>query len=189
MSELLLTIWAWLHTREGRKIFRYTMTSVITTCVSLFVLGMVFGVFKLWTEVPSTIFANVVAAFPSYWLNRRWAWGKSGRSHLVKEVLPFWTMSAASIAFSMVGASLARYLGGHVWHLHHLAQTALVLIANVMSFGIFWVLKLMVFNRTFKVPTLMEEMDEHLQAEELHGVAVRAGTVAVSAEDDSAAVG
>jgi putative flippase GtrA len=171
MSELLLTVWSWLHTREGRKIFRYTMTSVITTCVSLCVLGLVFGVFRLWSEVPSTIFANVCAAFPSYWLNRRWAWGKAGRSHMVKEVLPFWIMSASSIAFSMVGAWVARDLG-HRLQLDHLEQTALVLFANVMSFGIFWVLKLMVFNRTFKMPTLAEEIGEHLR-EEGEGIASR----------------
>ena len=165
MSELAARIWAWLHTHEGRKIFRYTMTSVITTGVSLFVLGIVFGVLKLWTEVPSTVFANVVAAFPSYWLNRKWAWGKSGRSHFVKEVLPFWSVSAASIAFSTIGASVARYLG-RTWHLHHLEQTGLVLFANVVSFGIFWVLKMLVFNRTFRVPTLIEEIDEHLEMEE-----------------------
>lgn len=165
MTEHLLKLRAWLHTREGQKIFRYTMTSVITTGVSLFVLAMVFGVLKLWSEVPSTIFANVVAAVPSYYLNRMWAWGKGGRSRLVKEVLPFWVMSAASISFSMVGAALARYFG-HRWGLDHLEQTGLVLLANVLSFGIFWVLKLMVFNRTFRVPSLMEEMDEHLEAEE-----------------------
>lgn len=165
MSELVTVVWDWLHTREGRKIFRYTMTSVITTGVSLFVLGLVFGVLRLWSEVPSTLFANVVAAFPSYWLNRRWAWGKSGRSHVLREVLPFWVMALTSIAFSMVGASLARYLGTH-FQLHHFEETVLVLAANVLSFGIFWVLKLMVFNRTFKVPALLDEMDEHLRSEE-----------------------
>lgn len=182
MSERLLKLWAWLHTREGQKIFRYTMTSVISTGVSLFVLGMVFGVLHLWSEVPSTIFANVIAAFPSYWLNRRWAWGKSGRSHLVKEVLPFWVMSIASIAFSMIGASVAHHISNR-YGLHHLGQTALVMFANVMSFGIFWVLKLMVFNRTFGVPSLAEEIDEHLGEEE--GVA----RVAVQPDDDTAAVG
>jgi putative flippase GtrA len=184
MSEHLLKLWAWLHTREGRKIFRYTLSSVITTGVSLLVLGLVFGVFKLWSEVPSTIFANVVAAVPSYYLARAWAWGKGGRSHLVKEVLPFFVMSAASISFSMVGATTARYLGHH-WDLGHLEQTALVMFANVMSFGIFWVLKLLVFNRTFRVPSLMEEMDEHLQAEEAVAHAER---VVLVAGDDAAAV-
>jgi putative flippase GtrA len=180
MSEILLSVWTWLHTREGRKIFRYTMTSVISTGVSLVVLGLVFGVLRLWTEVPSTIFANIVAAFPSYWLNRRWAWGKGGRSHLLKEVLPFWVMSLASIAFSMVGASVARYLG-HRLQLDHFDQTILVLCANVMSFGIFWVLKLMVFNRTFKMPLLAEELEEHLQTECVEEAGLRPG-------DDAAAV-
>lgn len=164
MSELVTAVWDWLHTREGIKIFRYTMTSVITTLFSLVVLGLVFGVFRVWSEVPSTIFANVMAAFPSYWLNRKWAWGKGGRSHIFKEVLPFWALSLSSIAFSMVGASVARYLGT-VWHLHHFEQTVLVLAANVLSFAIFWVLKLLVFNRTFRVPTLMDELDDHLQTE------------------------
>lgn len=183
MYDLLTRLWEWLHTREGQKIFRYTMTSVITTGVSLLVLGLVFGVFRLWTEVPSTIFANVVAAFPSYWLNRKWAWGKGGRSHLVKEVLPFWVMSAASIAFSTVGAQTARYVG-HTLHTHHFVQTILVLAANVVSFGIFWVLKLMVFNRTFRVPTMMEEMDEHLRAE-----GAPASAVVPSRVDDTESAG
>ena len=66
-------VYDWLHTHEGRKIFRYTMVSVISTAVSLFVIAIVYGVLHIWTEVPSTIFGNVVATFPSYWLNRKWA--------------------------------------------------------------------------------------------------------------------
>jgi putative flippase GtrA len=169
MSDLVRRLWAWLHTHEGRKLFRYTMVSVISTGVSLAALGLLFGVLRVWSEVPDTVLANVIAAFPSYWLNRAWAWGKTGRSHLVKEVLPFWVMAAASIAFSTVGAATARYLG-HQWHLHHLGQTALVMFANLLSFAIFWVLKLLVFNRTFKVPTLLDELDEHLNEEEQPGL-------------------
>lgn len=165
MADLVVRLWDWLHTREGKKIFRYTMTSVISTAVSLVVLALVFGVLRLWSEVPSTIFANVVAAFPSYWLNRKWAWGKSGRSHMVKEVLPFWTMSLTSIAFSMVGASAARALGT-MWHLQHVEQTLLVLTANVVSFGIFWILKLIVFNHTFRVPALVDELGTQVRLEE-----------------------
>jgi putative flippase GtrA len=159
----LRTFYHWLHTHEGRKIFRYTMVSVISTAVSTIVIVIVYGVAKLWTEVPSTIFGNAVATFPSYWLNRRWAWGKSGRSHFVKEVLPFWVMAALGIAFSIIGASLARHIGQH-FKLGHLELTVLVLVANVVSFAVFWVVKLLVFNRLFKVE--LEEFDEHLAAEE-----------------------
>ncbi len=163
MLSRLRTFIAWLHTHEGRKIFRYTMVSVLSTSVSALVIVLVYGVFHLWTEVPSTVFGNAVATFPSYWLNRRWAWGKGGRSHLVKEVLPFWFMSALGIAFSIVGASLARRIGQH-YNLSHFDLTLLVLAANFLSFAIFWVVKLLVFNRMFKVE--LEEFDEHLSVEE-----------------------
>jgi putative flippase GtrA len=175
MTRQIDRLWAWLHTHEGRKLFRYTMVSVISTGVSTITLALVYGVFKWWTEVPSAIFANSVATFPSYWLNRQWAWGKSGRSHFMKEIVPFWAMSAAGIAFSIFFAYGAKILGGskHL-NLPHFEQTALLLVANVISFAIFWVAKLLLFNKLFHVGTLLEEIDEHLDSEEhSEGAAVR----------------
>ena len=165
MSDLLQRLWVWLHTHEGRKVFRYSMVSVISTGVSFVVLLIVYGVLRAWSEVPSTIFANAVATVPSYWLNRSWAWGKSGRSHLVREVAPFWGMAALGIAFSVVGASIARHIG-RTYHFAHIELTAIVLFANVSSFAIFWVLKLMLFNRLFHVPALLDEIEEQVEAEE-----------------------
>jgi putative flippase GtrA len=161
--DRLRSLYAWLHTHEGRKIFRYTMVSVISTIVSLTVIALVFGVFGLKSEVISTIIGNAVATVPSYWLNRRWAWGKTGRSHVMKEIVPFWTMAALGIAFSIVGASVAHHIGVK-YNFSHLELTVVVLVANVISFAIFWVAKLMVFNKMFKVE--LAEFDEHLAAEE-----------------------
>jgi putative flippase GtrA len=156
-------LYQWLHTHEGRKVFRYTMVSVISTAVSLVVIFVVYGVLHLWGEVASTVFGNFVATFPSYWLNRKWAWGKSGRSHLLKEVVPFWVMAVAGIAFSILWAALARHVS-ITYHLNHWETTLVVLVANVMSFAVFWVLKLLVFNRLFRQE--LEEFDEHLTHEE-----------------------
>jgi putative flippase GtrA len=156
-------LYDWLHTHEGRKIFRYTMVSVISSAVSLFVIFIVYGVLRLWSEVPSTVFGNVVATFPSYWLNRKWAWGKHGRSHFLKEMVPFWTLAAIGIAFAIVGASLAKHIG-RALNLDHGEQTMLVLFANVVSFGIFWIAKLLLFNRLFRIE--LDEFDEHLAQEE-----------------------
>ena len=142
---------------------RYTAVSGISTIVSFTVLFFVFGVFKWWSQVPSTIFANLVATFPSYYLNRSWAWGKSGRSHLLKEIVPFWVMSGLGIVVSIFGAQLARHISLK-YNLPHLEQTALVLVANVASFGVFWVLKLLLFNKLFHFE--LEEFDEHLSTEE-----------------------
>ncbi|HWF14941.1 MAG TPA: GtrA family protein, partial [Acidimicrobiales bacterium] len=130
---------------------------------SLIVIALVYGVFHWWSEVPSTVFGNAVATFPSYWLNRKWAWGKHGRSHFLKEVVPFWAVAAAGIAFSIIGASIARHYGIK-YNLDHFEQTVLVLVANVLSFAIFWVLKLLLFNKLFQHE--LEEFDEHLSEEE-----------------------
>jgi putative flippase GtrA len=159
----LQAIYDWLHTHEGRKILRYSMVSVISTAVSLIVIAIVYGGLQIWTEVPSTVFGNAVATVPSYWLNRKWAWGKHGRSHFMKEIVPFFAVAAAGIAFSIIGASIARHLGIK-YNLDHLEQTVLVLVANVASFAIFWVLKLLLFNKLFQHE--LEEFDEHLSEEE-----------------------
>ena len=164
MVELVHKIQEWSKSHEGKKLIRFTAVSVISTGVSFVTLFLVFGVFKVWSQVPSTVFANAVATIPSYNLNRKWAWGKGGRSHLMKEILPFWSMSAVGIAVSVVGAQAARHVSVK-HHLPHLEQTIIVLVANVLSFAIFWVLKLLLFNRLFHVNE-MEEFDEHLELEE-----------------------
>ena len=158
----LLHLWERRDTPEAKQLFRYTMVSVISTIVSFGVLAIVFGLFHVWGEIGSTVFANLTAAVPSYYLNRNWVWGKSGRSHLMKEILPFWVMSGIGIVVSIGGAAVAKHLGT-VHHLGHLEQTVLVLAANVASFGIFWVLKFALFNRLFHVHTL-EELDELVEA-------------------------
>ena len=162
LSERIVHLWEKRETPEAVHLFKYSMVSVISTIVSFGVLFLVFGVLKLWGAVGSTVFANAVATIPSYYLNRKWVWGKGGRSHLTKEIIPFWSLSAVGIFVSIFGAAAARHLS-KVHHLSHLEQTALVLAANLMSFGIFWILKFLIFNRIFHVHPL-EELDELVEA-------------------------
>jgi putative flippase GtrA len=170
-------LWAWAHTHEGKKILRFTSVSAISTVVSNVVLIVVYGAHIITNEVYATIFGNLVATVPSYQLNRTWTWGKRGRSHFRSEILPFWAMSFLGIAFSTIGANLIRM----VIHSHtyprvshhaawpHLLNVFLVAAANLTSFGIFWVLKLKIFNRIFHVNELAE-VDAHLSEEEARGV-------------------
>ncbi len=162
LADRVVHLWEKRDTPEAKHLFKYTMVSVISTVVSFGVLFIVFGVLKLWGPIASTVFANAAATVPSYYLNRKWVWGKGGRSHLTKEIIPFWSLSALGIFVSMGGAALARHLS-KVHHLSHIDQTVLVLVANLASFGIFWVLKFMIFNRMFHVHTL-EELDELVEA-------------------------
>jgi putative flippase GtrA len=148
VKEALLRLWVISREPQGLKVIRYTMVSVISALTSLVMLVLIFGVLRLWGEVVSTLVANIIAGVPSYYLNRRWVWGKGGRSHLWREVLPFWVMSITGIGFALVTSSLAHnFAVSH--HLHHFARTVLVVGANIAAFGILWFLKFLILNRLF----------------------------------------
>jgi len=156
---------AWSKTHQGKKLIRFTSVSVISTLVSQGLIVIFYGLTKWMGVVEATVVANCLATIPAYNLNRRWTWGKSGRSHIVKEVMPFWIMSSMGIAVSFFGSLFARHIvNSH--HLNHtLVGTLIVMAANFLSFSIFWVLKLIVFNRIFHVSEI-EEVEEHLELEE-----------------------
>lgn len=148
MKESVARLWRYLGTPEGIKLIRYTAVSAISALTSLVILTLIYGVLRLWDEVISTLVANLLAGIPSYILNRRWVWKKGGRSHLWREILPFWVMSITGIGFALYAASAAHnFADAH--HLHHLARTVLVVGANIAAFGILWVLKFLILNRLF----------------------------------------
>jgi len=142
--------WAFYRSPLGKKLYRYVMGSVITTVISFGVLTLVYGVLHLWGAVLSTVFANVVATVPAYWLNRTWTWGKAGRSDPWAEVTPFWVLSIIGIAASMGTAQIASDLTRQ-HHLEGLTATILVDAANLFAYGVLFVGKYLVFNRLFAV--------------------------------------
>ncbi len=136
------------------------MVSAVATPIYFIALFVVYGVMRLWTEVPSTIFANVVAGVPAYFLYRNWVWGRSGRSHFMGEVVPFWVVSIIGAIVTVIFAAEARQLGVR-HHLGHELRTGLLLAATVAAFGSLWVGKYFVFHRLFhreeaSTPTLVE---------------------------------
>lgn len=134
---------------EGVKLFKYTLVSAISALTAVVILAFVYGVLRLWTEVPSVLISDILAAIPSYFLNRQWVWGKSGRSHLWREVIPFFAVAITGIGFAIVTASLARsFADAH--DLHHLARTVLVVGANIGAFALVWLAKYLFLNRVFR---------------------------------------
>ena len=144
----LRKLWDVLQSPEGIKVVKYTSVSVISALTSAVILAIGFGVLKLGTEVGCTFGANVLAGIPAYILNRRWVWGKGGRSHIWREIVPFWVMSLSGIGLALFTSSLAHnFAVDH--HLHHLLRTLLVEGANVAAFGTLWFLKFLILNRLF----------------------------------------
>lgn len=164
MPKNLGDLIAWSKTHQGKKLIRYTVTSLITTGVSLSWILITYGFHIIHGVVGATLSGNVVAIIPSYYLNRAWAWGKRGKSHFRKEVVPYWTMSFLGISFSLLGAYLVKHLV-HTHHWSHLVNTGLVAGVNLLSFAIFWVLKILVFNKIFHTDKL-HDIELHLEIEE-----------------------
>ena len=126
---------------------RYTLISAVCVVISIVVLGITKGLLH-WPAFWANIFACAVATVPSYELNRKWAWGKYGKSHLWREMVPFWTLAFIGLAFSTWAAVVAESMARHR-HLSHGAQTLVVELAVLASYGVLWIGKFMIFNKLF----------------------------------------
>lgn len=130
----------WFRSPVGKRAFRYTLGSGIAFAISQVVFIASYGVFHIFGARGSSIFATLAGAVPSYFMNRNWAWEKHGRSHLSKEVIPYFVMSALSLVFSTWSADFAsshRDLIGS----SHVLQVFFVDCAYVASFVILWFAK------------------------------------------------
>ncbi len=138
------------------------MVSVITTIFALGLLGLFYGVLKLASAAWCNIFATAITVIPSYYLNRAWAWGKTGKSHLTKEILPFWIIAILSAFISTVVVHFADKEAQ--LHTHsHAALTLVVEGANFFTYGVLWIAKFMIFNKVlFKHPHLPHIPHPHL---------------------------
>lgn len=156
----------WYETEHGRKLTRYAMVSVVAVPVGE--IGIVIGLAVLNLSAGwAAMFGNSLGALPSYYLNRSWVWGKGGRSHLVKEILPFWTISVIGVLFGGWFGSLGGTYARH----HHITGTVkvvMLLAANLLAFAILWVGKYIFFNKVLFTVShhdgVEHSHDEHTEA-------------------------
>ena len=129
----------------GKKAIKYTLVSVISVAVSQVVFAIAYNLFD-WTAKSASVLATSVGAVPSYVLNRRWAWGKRGRSHLWKEIVPFWVIAFVGLVFSTWSSDFAEtYVRDHEYS--QLVERLAVQGAYFGAFAILWVAKFIVFNK------------------------------------------
>src|ERR1700678_1027140 len=121
------------------------MASVVAVCVSPLCLLFFEGLIGLHAVVSSTL-ATTIAAVPSYEMNRKWAWGKSGRSHFWREVLPFWALALLGWGISTICVRRMETFAKH-HHFAHPLTTFTVAVVYVGTFGVLWVAKFIIFNK------------------------------------------
>jgi putative flippase GtrA len=128
-----------------RKLVRYAAVSVVSTSVSLSILG-----FFIATGAISAGWANVVATsvatIPSFELNRRWVWKKEGQRSLLAEVGPFCAMSFVGLALSTLAVSVAAH-----WATGDgfgtTGRTVIAEAANISTFGALWLAQYAILDR------------------------------------------
>lgn len=138
-------VWRWLWSPTGRVAVRYSIASAISVGISLTVLFLAYGVFHVASAVVCNLIAAAVAAAPSYYLNRNWAWRRSGRSHLWKEVIPFWVLAFVGLGSSLGAVDLAEAIGRALGE-SHLMVSLMVEAASFLAYAVVWVGKFVIFN-------------------------------------------
>jgi putative flippase GtrA len=128
-----------------RKLARYAAVSLISTSVTLSLLGVL-----VYTKALSPGWANVVATaagtVPSFELNRRWVWAKKTKRSCLKEATPFCALSFSGLGLSTLAVKLAA-----AWAADAGLGPGVVALAsqaaNLMTFGSLWVLQYFLLDR------------------------------------------
>lgn len=127
------------------QLARYATVSGIATTTSLVVLGALVATRTLspgWANLAATAAGTV----PSFELNRRWVWGRTGRRSVRAEVVPFAVLSAAGLALSTVTVVLTgRWADGA--GLTDATRTLAVQAANLVGFGVVWLAQFAICDR------------------------------------------
>ncbi len=128
-----------------RRLSRYAAVSVISTTVTLSLLGLF-----VYTKTLPPGWANVVATaagtVPSFELNRRWVWAKKTRRSLAKEVVPFCILSFSGLGLSTVAVKVAAtWAAGAGLGAGGVALASEA--ANLLTFGSLWVVQYFLLDR------------------------------------------
>lgn len=140
---------AYARTPMGIKSIKYAAVSAVAIVVSLSTLGITYGVLRQ-SKTVSQIAAVIVSTIPSYWLNRSWVWGKVGKSHLWREVMPFWAISVFQFAVSLL---VVNWLGGIIERRTevHLYRTLGIQFISLATYGVMWIAKFVFLNKVLFV--------------------------------------
>jgi putative flippase GtrA len=126
------------------RLRRCASVSVVTTVLSLvsLVVMTTFGVAAVLANVMTTALATI----PSYQLNRRWTWSRTGSSNVWREVVPFWAMSFAGLAASTVTVGIADRWAVRA-HVTGVLHTGTILAGHLGGFGLLWIVQFAILDR------------------------------------------
>lgn len=120
------------------------MVSMVNVVVGETILAVAFGLLA-WSARSANLLATCLATIPSYMLNRAWVWGRTGRSRLVREVLPFWGMAFLGLALSTWAAGYAESFAIGVTSTRSV-QTVVVMVSILATYGGLWIARFFILD-------------------------------------------
>ena len=160
------------HARSdaGRRAIRYSMCSVVGVVGTQILLFLFLHVFE-WKPVLSNFVAVTLMSVPVFMLNKYWVWGKRGRAHMRREVIPFWLFTVAGWFLSTLMVILV--VNATSTDANPDGNKLAVQGANIAGFGVLWVLKYLFLDRIMFGPHHHTPYDEDIEREE-HALAPEA---------------
>lgn len=128
--------------RLGVRMFRYTAGSAVAFVVSELCFVALFGPHLLGAKGASIV-ASIVGVIPGYFLNRNWAWGRRGRSHPWREVLPYWVTVVVSTATAAITIGAVNHAASD---LSRDIRTVINAATYFAVYGTLFVAKFAIFN-------------------------------------------
>lgn len=120
-----------------RRFGKYSLVSALNVVLGVCILSFGFGVLG-WSARSANLVGTAVVTPLSFLLNRAWVWGRTGRSHLLGEVVPFWAIAFLGLGLSTWTAGHAEALAAHVTSARA-AQTLIVTALTIVPFAVLWV--------------------------------------------------
>ncbi len=116
---------------------RYGAVSALTVPMGQILILIFTFVFDL-NGVQANVFAVTLVAFPAFFLYRRWVWSADGVISFWGEVMPFWAMAFLGLVVSTVIVA---------WATGRWDAKLVVNVANIVGYGLVWVVKFLVLDR------------------------------------------
>ena len=133
-----------IHSIRTRGL-RYALVAVVNVVVGqTLLLALQGSLGPSWANVVAVALSSV----PAYYMNRAWVWGKRGKSHWKKEVLPFWLFTIAGLLLSTVA----------IWMVHGITDSKIVVnFIQLVAFGVLWVVRFFVLDKLFHVEVFEDD--------------------------------
>lgn len=159
LVNLPTALLAHARSEAGRRALRYTATSLVGVVGTLLILQvLLFFVDRAWV---ANLIATMVMSVPAFLLNKHWVWGKSGKAHMRREVIPFWLFTVTGWALSTLSvAKASAWTQGESYH------RIAVGLASIAGFGVLWVLKYLFLDKVMFGPHHHTPYDEDIEREE-----------------------